>query len=57
MSPRAPYRASISNQRAALLEHQVVRCHADRTAEALVKSGQAGAVRDHIDHLASGGYA
>ena len=28
-----------------------------RTAEALVKSGQAGAVRDYIDHLATGGYA
>lgn len=28
-----------------------------RTAEALVKSGQAAAVRDYIDHLATGGYA
>lgn len=28
-----------------------------RTAEALVKSGQATAVRDYIDHLATGGYA
>jgi hypothetical protein len=28
-----------------------------RTAEALVKSGQAGAVRDYVDHLATGGYA
>ncbi|MET0294007.1 MAG: antitoxin Xre/MbcA/ParS toxin-binding domain-containing protein [Phenylobacterium sp.] len=28
-----------------------------RTAEALVKSGQAGAVRDYLDHLATGGYA
>jgi hypothetical protein len=28
-----------------------------RTAEALVKSGQAGAVRDYADHLATGGYA
>lgn len=28
-----------------------------RTAEALVKSGQASAVRDYIDHLATGGYA
>jgi hypothetical protein len=28
-----------------------------RTAEALVKSGAAGAVRDYIDHLATGGYA
>lgn len=29
----------------------------DRTAEALVKSGQAAAVRDYVDHLATGGYA
>ena len=28
-----------------------------RTAEALVKSGQASAVRDYVDHLATGGYA
>ena len=28
-----------------------------RTAEALVKSGQATALRDYIDHLATGGYA
>lgn len=28
-----------------------------RTAEALVKSGKATAVRDYIDHLATGGYA
>jgi hypothetical protein len=28
-----------------------------RTAEALVKSGHATAVRDYIDHLATGGYA
>ena len=28
-----------------------------RTAEALVKSGSATAVRDYIDHLATGGYA
>jgi uncharacterized protein (DUF2384 family) len=28
-----------------------------RTAEALVKSGEAGAVRDYVDHLATGGYA
>ncbi len=28
-----------------------------RTAEALVKSGAAGAVRDYVDHLATGGYA
>ncbi len=28
-----------------------------RTAEALVKSGQATALRDYLDHLATGGYA
>jgi hypothetical protein len=28
-----------------------------RTAEALVKSGEAGAVRSYVDHLATGGYA
>jgi hypothetical protein len=28
-----------------------------RTAEALVKSGNAVAVRDYVDHLATGGYA
>ncbi len=29
----------------------------DRTAESLVKSGQAGALRDYLDHLALGGFA
>ena len=29
----------------------------DRTAESLVKSGDATAVRDYLDHLATGGYA
>lgn len=28
-----------------------------RTAEALVKSGHATAVRDYVDHMATGGYA
>ena len=28
-----------------------------RTAEALVKSGNATAVRDYVDHMATGGYA
>jgi hypothetical protein len=28
-----------------------------RTAEALVKSGRAGTVRDYLDHLAMGGFA
>ena len=29
----------------------------DRTAESLVKAGHAGAVRDYLDHLATGGFA
>jgi hypothetical protein len=29
----------------------------DRTAEALVKEGKAGAVRDYLDHVALGGFA
>jgi len=29
----------------------------DRTAESLVKSGQAGAVRDYLDSIAMGGFA
>ena len=28
-----------------------------RTAESLVKSGRARAVREYVDHLATGGYA
>jgi hypothetical protein len=28
-----------------------------RTAEALVKDGKAGAVRDYLDHVATGGFA
>jgi hypothetical protein len=28
-----------------------------RTAESLVKSGQATALRDYLDHIAMGGYA
>ncbi|MBL0373612.1 DUF2384 domain-containing protein [Rhizobium sp. KVB221] len=30
---------------------------AGRTAEALVKEGKAGAVRDYLDHMALGGFA
>jgi hypothetical protein len=29
----------------------------DRTAESLVKSGEAAALRDYLDHVATGGYA
>jgi hypothetical protein len=38
---------------------QPIAAFGDRTAESLVKSGQAAAVavRDHLDHLALGGFA
>ncbi|MBO0736645.1 MAG: DUF2384 domain-containing protein [Alphaproteobacteria bacterium] len=36
---------------------QPIAAFGDRTAEALVKSGQAAAVRDYLDHLAVGGFA
>jgi hypothetical protein len=36
---------------------QPIAAFGDRTAESLVKSGQAAAVRDYLDHLALGGFA
>ncbi len=36
---------------------QPIAAFGGRTAESLVKSGQAGAVRDYLDHLATGGFA
>jgi hypothetical protein len=36
---------------------QPIAAFGDRTAEALVKSGEAAAVRDYLDHLALGGFA
>jgi hypothetical protein len=36
---------------------QPIAAFGNRTAEALVKSGQAAAVRDYLDHLALGGFA
>lgn len=36
---------------------QPIPAFGDRTAEALVKDGKAGAVRDYLDHLALGGFA
>jgi hypothetical protein len=36
---------------------QPIAAFGDRTAEALVKSGQAAALRDYLDHLAMGGFA
>jgi uncharacterized protein (DUF2384 family) len=36
---------------------QPIPAFSGRTAEALVKDGKAGAVRDYLDHLAVGGFA
>lgn len=36
---------------------QPIPAFGDRTAESLVKSGKAGALRDYLDHLALGGFA
>ena len=36
---------------------QPIPAFGDRTAEALVKEGKAGAVRDYLDHVAVGGFA
>lgn len=36
---------------------QPIPAFGDRTAEALVREGKAGAVRDYLDHLALGGFA
>lgn len=36
---------------------QPITAFGGRTAESLVKSGQASAVRDYLDHLALGGFA
>lgn len=36
---------------------QPIPAFGDRTAESLVKCGQASAVRDYLDHLAMGGFA
>jgi uncharacterized protein (DUF2384 family) len=45
------------NQAMAWYRAQPIAAFGDRTAESLVKSGQAGAVRDYLDHLATGGFA
>ena len=45
------------NQAMAWYRAQPIAAFGDRTAEALVKSGQAAAVRDYLDHLAMGGFA
>jgi hypothetical protein len=36
---------------------QPIAAFGGRTAEALVKDGKAGALRDYLDHLAQGGFA
>ena len=36
---------------------QPIPAFGDRTAESLVKCGQAGAVRDYLDHMAMGRFA
>jgi hypothetical protein len=36
---------------------QLIAAFGGRTAESLVKSGQAGVSRDHLDHLTLGGFA
>jgi DNA-binding XRE family transcriptional regulator len=36
---------------------QPIAAFGGRTAEALVKDGQAGALRDYLDHIAQGGFA
>ena len=45
------------NQAMAWYRAQPIPAFGGRTAEALVKDGQAGAVRDYLDHLALGGFA
>ena len=44
-------------QAAAWYKSQPIPAFGGRTAESLVKSGQAGALRDYLDHLALGGFA
>ncbi|QGM48124.1 antitoxin Xre/MbcA/ParS toxin-binding domain-containing protein [Methylocystis heyeri] len=36
---------------------QPIAAFGGRTAESLVKEGQAGALRDYLDHIAQGGFA
>ena len=45
------------NQAMAWYRAQPISAFGGRTAESLVKSGQAGAVRDYLDHIATGGFA
>lgn len=45
------------NQAMAWYRAQPIPAFGGRTAEALVKEGKAGAVRDYLDHVALGGFA
>jgi len=45
------------NQAMAWYRAQPIPAFGGRTAEAMVKDGKAGAVRDYLDHLALGGFA
>jgi len=45
------------NQAMAWYRAQPIPAFGGRTAESVVKSGQAGAVRDYLDHIATGGFA
>jgi len=45
------------NQAMAWYRAQPIPAFGGRTAEALVKEGKAGAVRDYLDHIALGGFA
>ena len=45
------------NQAMAWYRAQPISAFGDRTAESLVKAGEAAALRDYLDHLATGGFA
>ena len=49
--------AEIIHRIAAWYRAEPIPAFGDRTAESLVKSGKAAAVRDYLDHLALGGFA
>jgi hypothetical protein len=45
------------NQAMVWYRAQPIPAFGGRTAESLVKSGQASALRDYLDHIAMGGFA
>ena len=67
MAPWTSYKSSVrwsptawsggQTQAMAWYRSQPIAALDGRTAEALVKTGKAGAVRDYLDHLALGGFA